>query len=231
MERPGRRREVSGQHGTVNSLGTRQRYNELAGRNIDRLGGLSDGIFAVAMTLLVLGLGVQGLKDVNTDTALWDELSKLGPNVLIYMMSFMTLGIFWVGQGAQVSQLARSDRNYSWLQLTFLFAVTLVPFSTALLARFPTLRLALVEYWLNIVLLGLMLLAGLEYALHADLLGEEVRGTAPRLIRGRIVIAQALYAAAVALSVFLPTWVSIVAIILIQLNYVIAPRIPFLHRF
>ena len=66
--------------------------------------------------------------------------------------------------------LARSNRNYSWLQLAFLFSVTLVPFSTALLARFPTFRVALVEYWLNIVLLGLTLLVGLQYALRAGLL-------------------------------------------------------------
>jgi len=51
-------------------------------------------------------------------------------------MSFMTLGIFWVGQGTQLNLLARSNRNYSWLQLAFLLAVTLVPFSTGLLASF-----------------------------------------------------------------------------------------------
>jgi hypothetical protein len=76
-----------------------------------------------------------------------------------------------------------------------------------------------------------MLLCGLEYALRAGLFGEETTRHVARLIRGRILIAQALYAAATALSIFLPTWVSIILIILIQLNYVIAPRIPFLHRF
>ena len=51
------------------------------------------------------------------------------------------------------------------------------------------------------------------------------------LMRGRILIAQSLYAAATLLCVLVPTWVSIALIILIQLNYVLAPRIPFLHRF
>jgi len=50
-------------------------------------------------------------------------------------------------------------------------------------------------------------------------------------MRGRILIAQSLYAAATLLCVLVPTWVSIALIILIQLNYVLAPRIPFLHRF
>jgi uncharacterized membrane protein len=211
--------------------GIRRRYNDLAGTNLDRLAGISDGIFSVGMTLLVLGLVVPGVTSVRTDSELWQALLKLGPSVLIYTMSFMTLGIFWVGQGTQLGRLVRSNRNYAWLQLAFLFAVTLVPFSTALLARFPTLRVALVEYWLNIVLLGGMLLASAEYGLRAQLFQQGESPELARLIRGRILIAQGLYAFATALCLIFPTWVSITLIVLVQLNYVLAPRIPVLHRF
>jgi uncharacterized membrane protein len=212
--------------------GASRSYNQLAGTSLNRLAGISDGIFSVGMTLLVLGLAVPSLSGASsTDSELWNALAKLGPNILVYTMSFMTLGIFWVGQGTQLNQLARSNRHYVWLQLTFLFAVTLVPFSTALLAHFPSLELALVEYWLNIVLLGAMLLAALEYALRAQLFQETEQRDVARLLRGRILIAQALYAVAAALSVVSSTWVSIALIVLIQLNYVIAPRIPILRRF
>src|ERR1700680_4447109 len=131
--------------------GRGRRFNEFAGTNVDRLAGISDGIFSVGMTLLVLGLSVPALSAGRTEGELLHALLGLGSNVLVFFMSFMTLGIFWVGQGTQLNLLARSNRNYSWLQLVFLFAVTLVPFSTALLARFPTFRVALVAYWLNIV--------------------------------------------------------------------------------
>jgi uncharacterized membrane protein len=209
-------------------------YNQLAGTSVDRLAGISDGIFSVGMTLLVLGLAVPTLSGgaaSATESELWNALAKLGPNVLVYVMSFMTLGIFWVGQGTQMGQLARSNRHYVWIQLTFLLTVTLVPFSTALLAHFPTLKVALVEYWLNIVLLGGTLLAAAEYALRVHLFEETQQGELARLFRGRILIAQALYAIATALAIFFPTWVSITLIALIQLNYVIAPRIPILRRF
>jgi uncharacterized membrane protein len=211
--------------------GTGRRFNEFAGTNVDRIAGISDGIFSVGMTLLVLGLSVPALSVAKTEADLWHALLGLGPNVLVYTMSFMTLGIFWVGQGTQLNLLARSNRNYSWLQLVFLFAVTLVPFSTALLARFPTFRVALVAYWLNILLLGMTLLAGLQYGLRAGLFKQTDMPDVTRLMRGRILIAQSLYAIATAACLVFPTWVSIALIFLVQLNYVIAPRVPILHRF
>lgn len=209
----------------------RRRYNELAGRSTDRLAGISDGVFAVGMTLLVLTLAIPTLATGSGEGDLARALWRLAPSILIYAMSFMTLGIFWVGQQTQLNQLSGSNRHYTWIQLAFLFAVTLVPFSTQLLAHFPTNRIALVEYWLNIVLLGLMLVAGLEYGLRAHLFEEERRAEIARLVRGRIWIAQLLYAIATSTSLFLPVTFSIVLIILIQLNYVLAPRIPILDRF
>jgi uncharacterized membrane protein len=206
---------------------------DLSGTSPDRLAGISDGIFSVGMTLLlVLGLAVPALSDLKTtEGQLWDALRNLGPTALVYTLSFMTLGIFWLGQGTQLSQLARSNRNYTWIHLVFLFAVTLVPFSTLLLSRYYWLRVALIEYWLNIVLLGGALLAALEYGLRAHLFREEDIHDLTRLMRGRILIAQSLYAGATLMCVIFPTWVSIALIILIQLNYVLAPRVPILGRF
>jgi uncharacterized membrane protein len=205
---------------------------DLAGTSPNRLSGISDGIFSVGMTLLVLGLVVPTLKgSATTEGQLWEAMRNLGSHVLVYTMSFMTLGIFWLGQGTQLGQLARSNRNYAWIHLVFLFAVTMVPFSTALLANYYWLRVALIEYWLNIVLLGASLLAGLEYGLRAHLFREEGTHDLARLMRGRILIAQSLYASATLLCVVFPTWISIALIILIQLNYVLAPRIPILGRF
>jgi uncharacterized membrane protein len=213
--------------------GTRRRLADLSGTSPDRLSGISDGIFSVGMTLLlVLGLAVPVLNGAGTTEAqLWDGLQKLGPSLLVYTLSFMTLGIFWLGQGTQLAHLARSNRNYMWIHLLFLFAVTLVPFSTLLLARYYWLRIALIEYWLNIVLLGGALLWGLLYGLRANLFREEGRAEMAHLMRGRILIAQSLYAIATALCLIFPTWVSIAVIVLIQLNYVLAPRIPGLQRF
>ena len=142
-------------------MGTR--YNLIAGQSVERLAALSDGLFAVAMTLLVLDLKVPAGLAIETDRALLAALGDLAPRLVIYLMSFLTLGIFWVGQQTQLSHFARSDRHLTWIHLLFLFAISLMPFSTSLMAEFITLRTALLLYWLNIFVFGAILFASWRY--------------------------------------------------------------------
>jgi uncharacterized membrane protein len=216
-------------------------YNRIAGQSLERLAALSDGIFAVAMTLLVLDLHVPVNEALHieqplwvggalqSEQVLWVALVKLAPSLLTYFMSFLTLGIFWVGQQTQFNYFARSNRHLTWIQLAFLLAVSLMPFSTALLAAFTTYRLALVVYWLNILLLGAVLFGSLQYAERAGLVKDELTSDMRPVFSRRIVIAQALYAFGALLCVF-NTYVSIAFIVLVQLNYAIAPRLAGLDR-
>jgi TMEM175 potassium channel family protein len=204
-------------------------YNQLAGSSLHRLAGLSDGIFAVAMTILVLALTVPAVTEARSDSELGQALLKLLPNVITYVSSFLTLGIFWVGQQTQLSQLERSNRDYTWINLAFLLFVTVLPFSTGLLARFYLSRIALVEYWLNILVLGSLILIAAEYAARNGLFNQENQRTIMKAVRRRVYIAQSLYLFATLLCI-IDTRLSIALIVLIQLNYAIAPRIAFLHR-
>lgn len=194
------------------------------------------------MTLLVLDLHIPVVTTIRTEQVLWAQgalqseqalwivLGRLAPSLLAYFMSFLTLGIFWVAQQTQINHFASSDRNLTWIHLAFLLAVALMPFSTALLAAFITYRLAIAVYWLNLLLLGVVLFISLRYACGAGL----VKATLTLKIRAanerRIVIYQALYACGAVLSVF-NTYVSIAFIILTQLNSALAPRIRLLNRF
>jgi hypothetical protein len=82
--------------------------NALPGQSVERLAALSDGIFAVAMTLLVLDLRVPASDAVHTEHDLWHILIALSPRLLIFLMSVMTLGIFWVCQQTQLNQFDRA---------------------------------------------------------------------------------------------------------------------------
>lgn len=205
------------------------RYNAIAGQSVERLAALSDGLFAVAMTLLVLDLKVPAGRAIESDRALLAALGELAPRLMIYLMSFLTLGIFWVGQQTQLSHLARSDRYLTWIHLAFLFTISLMPFSTALMAEFITLRTALLLYWLNILAFGALLLASWRYAKHVGLVEAKVLAMIDLSVERRIFVAQALYAFGAALCLFSTYW-SIGFIMLVQLNYVVGPRIGVLAR-
>jgi len=204
-------------------------YNRFAVQSLSRLAALSDGLFAIAMTLLVLNLVVPGVGTVKSEGDLGQALLKLGPHLLTYVLSFMTLGIFWVGQQAQLNRFDKINRDLAWIHIAFLAVVSLLPFTTALLAAFITYRLAVVVYWFNILLCGLTLLWSWRYALHATLTDEATTDELSTAIQRRIVYAQVLYAVGMSLCL-VNTYLSIVAIILVQLNYAAAPRIRFLYN-
>ena len=199
-------------------------YNRIAGQSVERLAALSDGIFAVAMTLLVLDLHVPARELVHSDGDLRRALVAMAPQLLVYLMSFVTLGIFWVGQQTQLNHLERSDRDLTWIHLAFLFAVTLLPFSTRLLAEFINYRGALLVYWTNILFFGVLLYLSWGRAINARLVKGDIPAEVPAAICRRILIGQALYAFGALLCVFNTYW-SIAFIVLVQLNYAIAPRI------
>jgi uncharacterized membrane protein len=103
-----------------------------------------------------------------------------------------------------------------------------LPFSTALLAEFITFRYALVIYWVNLLLLGLLLLAGWYRAKCFGLVKKDAPPDIDNAFIRRLVVAQSLYALGAALCVF-STWCSIGFIFAVQINYVIAPRFkPFI---
>ena len=204
-------------------------YNRIAGQSVERIAALSDGLFAVAMTLLVLDLRVPATDAVRSEHDLWRGLVALSPRLIVYLMSFLTLGIFWVGQQTQLNHLARGDRHLAWIHLAFLFAVTLMPFSTNLMADFFAYRVALLAYWGNLLLLGVVLFASWRYAVKTGLVKADAPAEIGRSVEQRTLIAQALYAFGALLCVVDTSW-SIAFIILVQLNYAIAPRIGLLSR-
>lgn len=205
-------------------------YNRIAGHNIERLGALSDGIFAVAMTLLVLDLRTPAAAAIHSESDLWTALSGTLPQLTTYLMSFLTLGIFWNGQQAQLNHLERGDRHLAWIHILFLFTVSLMPFSTRLLAEFIVYRAALLCYWFNILLLGVTLFFSWRCAVRGGLVKPDTPPGVTQAINRRIFVGQALYAAGAALC-FVNPYASIAVIVLVQLHFAFTPRMGWLSRF
>jgi uncharacterized membrane protein len=201
----------------------RTTYNTLAGSQLERISALSDGIFAVAMTLLILDIHAPEAGDVHSEGELATALVALAPRVATWLMSLMTLGIFWLGQQAQLNQLKTADRNLSWLHFLFLAVMSALPFSTRLLASFFDFRLAFLVYYLNILLSGVTLYLAWRYAERADLTRESPPGAVSDAVRRRIVRGQSLYAIGLLAGLIQPV-LGVVLIILIQVSYAFGLR-------
>src|SRR5262245_14285855 len=176
------------------------------------------------MTLLVLGLRVPA-GAISTDHGLWQALLTLGPSFAAYLLSFTMLGTFWLAQHTLLTIIGRCDRTLSWIHLGFLFVVTLLPFSAALLADNVHVQLAVGAYWLNIALLG----AGLEWSSrhgpNALLPDDATARSRLAMFRRRILVAQVLYALAAAIC-FASTVASVVALAVVQLCFIVSPQLP-----
>ncbi|HXT05927.1 MAG TPA: TMEM175 family protein [Roseiarcus sp.] len=197
-------------------------YNRIAAGDVGRIAALSDGVFAVAVTLLVLDIHAPEAADIHSERALLAALVGLAPRWLAWGLSVMTLGIFWVGQQTQLNQLERADRDFTWASYLFLASISALPFSTRVLADFFEFRTAVALYWANILLCGLTIYLTWALAAGRKLVRADCPPETDRAIRRRIVIAQSLYFLG-GLIGLVHTLIGVAFIILVQLNYAVAP--------
>jgi uncharacterized membrane protein len=204
-------------------------YNLYAGGDVGRIEALSDGIFAFAATVLMLDFRAPDPADIHSEVELLSALIASAHRLMPWLLSLLTLGIFWVAQQTQLSQLARSNRDLTWLHLVFLAIITVLPFTTRLLADFFTYRAAFLIYWANIFLLGVAVYITWAYSERAKLIRDDAPPELLGAFRRRVIIAQSLYAVgAIVGLVSVPLGLGF--IILIQLNYALAPKLPILSR-
>ncbi len=102
-----------------------------------RIAGFSDGVFAVAITLLVFGLQVPDLEDPTSADELASGLGELVPQTTAYAQTFLIIGAFWVGHRRAFRHMIRDDDRLAWVNLIFLMAVSFMPFPATLAGRYP----------------------------------------------------------------------------------------------
>lgn len=196
-------------------------YNELSGQSLERLQALADGVFAVAMTLLVLDLRLPESSG-DDGSALWHQLQDLGPQFAAYLLSFTMLGTFWLAEHTFLARCRRSDRTLSWAALSFLFFVSTLPFSASTLAEHTHVTLAVLLYWANLLGLGLALGWQIFHADHKALVHDPADLA---VVRRRLFLAQSLYAVAAAVSFVSPP-AGIIGLALTQVFFIVSPRLP-----
>ncbi len=137
--------------------------------NKSRLEALSDGVFAIVMTILVFSIKVPTLQPGGTSTDLWSALVALGPLLLSYFVSFLVLAMFWLSHHFFYSAFTKNiDRVLAMLNILYLSFIALVPFSAQLLGTYPEQSLSGIVYGINLMIISVIALVVIYYAMYSD---------------------------------------------------------------
>jgi len=153
-----------------------------------RLEGLTDGIYAVAMTLLAIELKFPEWVDIRDDGVFLVQLVHLLPRFVSWALSFAILGIFWFSHQKAFHYTRAVDGRLVTINMATLAFVTLLPFSTMLIGSYPWVLGAHVAYALNMSVLALLSIRQMRYLAsrpdlsHNGLDGTVVAGTAFRCL-------------------------------------------------
>ena len=194
-----------------------------AGRSTDRLEAFSDGVIAIAITLLVLEIRVPEAHDL-TSAALWHELRELWPAYLGYLISFAIIGIIWANHHQIFRHVGRTNHYLILINGLFLFCVAFIPFPTALLARYlghPAERVGVIVYsgWIFLTALTYFLLWWYASA-NGRLLEPDANERVVRTITARFRLGPPSYLLAFVLS-FFSTEASLLVLLALALLYVL----------
>ena len=147
----------------------RSRINITIPKN--RLETLVDGIFAIAMTLLVLSIEIPSAQfHQAADFQIY--IISLLPKILIYFLSFILLGIFWMNHHV-FFVIKRTNQTILWINIIWLMFIALIPFSTSLVSSFGQYQLSQIFFDLNILFIGLLYYINWNYAVKKGYIAEE----------------------------------------------------------
>ena len=186
-----------------------------------RVEALSDGIFSVAMTLLVLDIKLPDGLQFASNAEMLKHFASVGEAFGTYVVSFLVLAMFWIAQNYQFRYVKVLDRTLLWTNIAFLLLTTTVPFTTNLIATHGNLSLPVVLYAANLLLLGVTLL--LHQRRLATQPGLATEALTPRIsaaIDGRLRLLCAVPVLAMVVAQVSPPWALRMIYLLAALHFV-----------
>ena len=188
-----------------------------------RLEAFSDGVFAIAVTLLILDIGVSGTAGYDLGAA----IRGLWPSYLAYVASFSTIGAAWLAHNAITEYLERADAAFVRLNLLLLLVVSFLPFPTRLVAEFirqdKAERVAVTFYGIVLLLSSTLLLVLWRYAVRAKLVRPDLADEEIELLTERLTPGLGAYLVLIVSGLFVPV-IAVIGFLGIALYYIIPFR-------
>ena len=177
-----------------------------------RLEMLSDGVFAVVMTLLVLEIK-PGLAPHSDNAAVSNALHALGLPLLSYGFAFFLTAVFWTLHHRKFLLLSQTDTPHTALTFTFLFGVSLLPFSLSIFLASMNSSLAEALYFANFTFIAATLLAGWLYAQNAGLTVTDVPPRTGKALTQRMTLMTIAGLIGTAASYFGQRWIFLLLLV------------------
>ena len=193
------------------------------GLRTGRLEAFSDGVFAIAITLLVLDIAVPA----SAEAHLLRSVADLWPSYLGYVISVSTIGGLWLGHVAITEYLERTDVGFVRLNLLLLLVIAFLPFPTKLFAdyigRNSPERVAVTIYGLSLLLASMLLLALWRYALRNRLVRADTADERIQFLTKRLTAGVAGYPVVIIAGLFIPV-IAVIGYLVIALYSIIPFR-------
>jgi len=146
-----------------------------------RVETLTDGLFAIAMTILVVTIQIP-VGPIHTADLFVQTTSEIIPKFAVYFLSFLLLAVFWVDHH-MFYLVKKSNFTLIWLNIFWLMFIALLPLSTSIIAQFPEYQLAQLIFDFNLLFIGLFFYIIWSYSLDRGLISEKVNPYYPYIKR------------------------------------------------
>jgi TMEM175 potassium channel family protein len=171
-------------------------------KGLDRLLALTDGVFAIAITILVLDLRVPA--DI-APRELSAHIAELIPEFISYAISFAVIAIYWQAQREAFEDIERHDAVLTWMTFAFLMAIAFLPFPTLLIGEFLDQQISVVFYAADAAVASLLLVGISWYARHGHrLVPEHVDDERGRLRTAQGLAVPVVFLASIVISFWSP---------------------------
>ena len=186
-----------------------------------RLEALTDGVFAIIMTILVFNISVPELilftEGDYAKERLSDRFADLWPDFLAYVISFSTLGAFWVAHHRIFRWILYVDRPLIWINISFLMIIGLVPFSTTLLTQYMDSQNSIFAFSFNAIFAGLLIYAIYYYVKrNPELVDKSVQALIEKSSSRRVLATILTYSISIIFSfIYLPASLFLLLLVLL----------------
>lgn len=190
----------------------------------NRIETLVDGIFAIAMTLLVLNLVVPDISGPLSETVVLNSLMNVGPKFYVFVLSFVLLAVFWTIHHKSFHIIKKADSALLWINIIWLLFIVMVPFSNTLTGDYGNFVISHLIFNLNMLGISVFIFLSWYYAVKKGLIDKNVSSKVKSGITNGCLIFICITLLAILLSFIAPGWSSLAYVLIIPFE-IIAGRL------